>query len=102
MKRRDLIRHLAEHDCQLLREGGNHSIYANRATKKTSTVPRHNEINNDLARKIARISKCHNPTPRLEVETPAVSADGPAAPNSLQHTVGATHVTPRRRVTLLA
>ncbi|WP_218932336.1 type II toxin-antitoxin system HicA family toxin [Adhaeretor mobilis] len=25
MKRRDLIRHLMDHDCELLREGGKHS-----------------------------------------------------------------------------
>ena len=31
MKRRDLIRHLEQHGCQLLREGRNHSIYVNRA-----------------------------------------------------------------------
>jgi predicted RNA binding protein YcfA (HicA-like mRNA interferase family) len=52
LKRRDLIRHLEQHDCQLLREGGNHSIYVNPAARKTSSVPRHNEINNDLAKKI--------------------------------------------------
>ena len=54
MKRRDLIRHLEEHGCQLLREGGNHTIYVNRTAKKSSSVPRHNEINNDLAKKICK------------------------------------------------
>ena len=54
MKRRDLIRHLEEHNCQLLREGGNHSIYVNRAAHKASSVPRHSEVNNDLARKICK------------------------------------------------
>ena len=33
MKRRDLIRHLCSFGCELLREGGNHSIYVNRAQK---------------------------------------------------------------------
>jgi hypothetical protein len=33
---------------------GNHSIYVNRKAARTSSVPRHNEINNDLARKICR------------------------------------------------
>lgn len=61
MKRRDLIRHLQEHDCELLREGANHSIYVNRASKKTSTVPRHRELNEFLARKICRTSKSPNP-----------------------------------------
>lgn len=54
MKRRDLIRHIEEQGCQLLREGGNHTIYVNRPAKKSSSVPRHNEINNDLARKICK------------------------------------------------
>ncbi|PYU55398.1 MAG: addiction module toxin, HicA family [Acidobacteria bacterium] len=54
MKRRDLIRHLEAHGCALLREGGNHSVYVNRAARKTSTVPRHREINEGLARKICR------------------------------------------------
>jgi mRNA interferase HicA len=52
LKRRDLVRHLEAHGCQLLREGGNHTIYVNRTVKKTSSVPRHNEINNELAKKI--------------------------------------------------
>ncbi len=54
MKRRDLIRHLEAHGCELLREGGNHSVYVNRAARKTSTVPRHGEVNEFLARKICR------------------------------------------------
>ena len=54
MKRRDLIRHLEQHACQLLREGGNHSIYVNRKAGRTSSIPRQTEINNDLARKICK------------------------------------------------
>lgn len=54
MKRRDLIRHLEQHGCVMLREGANHSIYVNPAIKKTSSVPRHTEINNDLAKKICK------------------------------------------------
>ena len=54
MKRRDLIRHLELHGCELLREGGRHSVFVNRAKRKTSTVPRHQEINDFLARKICR------------------------------------------------
>lgn len=52
MKRTDLIRHLEAHGCELLREGGNHSIYVNRATQGTSAVPRHREINDFLARPV--------------------------------------------------
>jgi predicted RNA binding protein YcfA (HicA-like mRNA interferase family) len=54
VKRRDLIRHLEHHGGELLREGGNHSICVNRKAGRTSSVPRHNEINNDLARKICK------------------------------------------------
>jgi mRNA interferase HicA len=39
MKRIDLIRHLFAHDCALLREGGNHSIYVNRAAQRVTAVP---------------------------------------------------------------
>jgi len=61
VKRVDLIRHLESNGCVLLREGGNHSVYVNRAVKKSSSVPRHREINEFLARKICR---------DLEVPTP--------------------------------
>ena len=54
MRRVDLVRHLENHGCLLLREGGSHSVYVNRAARKTSTVPRHREINDYLARKICR------------------------------------------------
>lgn len=54
MKRIDLIRHLERHGCMLLREGGSHSVYVNREARKTSTVPRHREINDFLARKICK------------------------------------------------
>jgi predicted RNA binding protein YcfA (HicA-like mRNA interferase family) len=54
VKRRDLVRHLEVYGCQLMREGGRHSVYVNRQTRKTSTVPRHREINEHLARKICR------------------------------------------------
>ncbi len=61
MKRADLLRHLGEHGCQLLREGGRHSVYVNRSTGKASTVPRHREINEFLAKKICK---------DLEIELP--------------------------------
>ena len=54
MKRRELVRHLEQHGCELLREETNHSIYVNRAAGKTSAVPRHSEINDDLAKKISK------------------------------------------------
>jgi len=54
VKRQELLRHLRRHGCELLREGGSHSVYVNRAALKTSTVPRHREVNEFLARKICR------------------------------------------------
>ncbi len=54
MKRIDLIRHLEQHGCELFREGGRHSVYVNRATRKAATAPRHREINEFLARKICK------------------------------------------------
>jgi hypothetical protein len=54
MKRRDLIAHLESHGCELLREGRRHSLYVNPAANVTSAVPRHNEVNEFLARKICR------------------------------------------------
>jgi mRNA interferase HicA len=54
VKRRDLIRHLDAQGCELLREGAKHSVYVNRRTRKASTVPRHRELDEFLARKICR------------------------------------------------
>jgi len=54
VKRVDLMRHLEAHGCQLLREGSNHTVYVNRSARKTSTLPRHREIDDFLARKICR------------------------------------------------
>jgi len=52
MKRVDLIRQLQKHGCDFLREGGDHTVYVNRLARKSSSVPRHREINDFLARKI--------------------------------------------------
>ncbi len=54
MKRGDLLRHLRAHSCESLREGGRHSWWHNPTLNKRSSVPRHNEIENDLARKIGK------------------------------------------------
>jgi len=61
MKRRELIRHLQEEGCVLLREGAEHSVYLNKRENKYSTIPRHNEINDFLARKICRDLKIRPP-----------------------------------------
>lgn len=54
MKRIDLIRHRECHGAHFLREGGSHSVYVNHAAGKTSTIPRHREINDFLAQKICK------------------------------------------------
>ena len=54
MKHIDLLRHLEAHGCRLLREGGSHSVYVNTDAGKVSTVPRHREVKEFLARKICR------------------------------------------------
>jgi mRNA interferase HicA len=54
VKRVDLVRHLLSYGCELLREGGNHSVYVSRSARRASAVPRHREINDFLARKICR------------------------------------------------
>lgn len=54
MKRVDLVRHLETHGCEFLREGGRHTIYVNRPAQRSTSIPRHREINNLLARKICR------------------------------------------------
>ena len=55
MKRREVLRHLQRHGCQLLREGSRHSIYRNAASGRQTAIPRHTEIASDLVRKI-----CHD------------------------------------------
>jgi predicted RNA binding protein YcfA (HicA-like mRNA interferase family) len=54
MKRADLVRHLERNGRVLLREGAKHSVFVNRARNKSSTVPRHREIDDFLAKKICR------------------------------------------------
>ncbi len=54
MKRRDLVNYLLKNNCVLVREGGNHSVFYNPALKRISTVPRHNEINSELGKKICK------------------------------------------------
>jgi mRNA interferase HicA len=54
MKRVDLIRHLEACCCAFLREGGRHTVYVNRTARKVSTIPRHREINDFMAKKICR------------------------------------------------
>ncbi len=54
MKLRDLERHLQRAGCQVLREGGNHTIWLNPANGQTAPVPRHPEIDTFTARGLCK------------------------------------------------
>jgi predicted RNA binding protein YcfA (HicA-like mRNA interferase family) len=54
MKRKDLIKKLTVLGCVLERHGSNHDLYINPATGKKQPVPRHNEIDETLARHIIK------------------------------------------------
>ena len=54
MKRLDLLKQLLELRCILIRHGGKHDWYQNPNTKMAQPVPRHNEINENLAKHIIK------------------------------------------------
>ena len=54
MKRRKLIKKLQEMGCVLVRHGGVHDWYTNPGTKQSQPVPRHVEINENLAKSIIK------------------------------------------------
>ncbi len=54
MKRRAPVKHLSRHGCLFLREGRRHTVYSNPSARRISTVPRHAEIEDGLARKICK------------------------------------------------
>jgi mRNA interferase HicA len=52
MKRTELIKHIKRHGAVFVREGRRHSIYQKGENK--TQVPRHNEVVDELARKICK------------------------------------------------
>jgi predicted RNA binding protein YcfA (HicA-like mRNA interferase family) len=52
VKRKELVARLEQAGFRLIRHGGLHDIYKNPANGRIHPVPRHNEINEILARKI--------------------------------------------------
>jgi mRNA interferase HicA len=54
MKRRDLVRHLTREGCVLSREGSSHSVFFNPNNGHSATIPRHTEVQINLARTICR------------------------------------------------
>jgi predicted RNA binding protein YcfA (HicA-like mRNA interferase family) len=55
MKRVDLVREIERAGCVLVRNGAKHDWYRNPSTGESQPVPRHREINQQLARKIIRV-----------------------------------------------
>jgi mRNA interferase HicA len=54
MKRKDLINKLTSSGCVLVRHGARHDLYKNPATGKKQPVPRHQEIDESLAKHILK------------------------------------------------
>ena len=54
MKRRDLLQHLRQYGCRFVREGKEHSIWENPATRCRTSVPRHREIPDYTAERICK------------------------------------------------
>ena len=54
MKRTDLIKKLTSAGYVLIRHGARHDLYRNPATGKKQPVPRHSEIDDNLAKHILK------------------------------------------------
>lgn len=54
MKRKDLLKKLDQIGCVFIRHGGKHDWYQNPITGMFQPIPRHNEINEVLARQIIK------------------------------------------------
>lgn len=54
MKLRDLIKHLHDRGCKLMREGANNSWWVNVEQNRRTAVPRHREVNDNLVLKICK------------------------------------------------
>jgi mRNA interferase HicA len=54
MKRTALLKHLLDNGCVFVREGSRHSWWSNPAQNKRSSVSRHTEVGDNLARKICK------------------------------------------------
>ena len=61
MKRRELIRHLNAHGCELLREGANHSIFVNAILKRLRRFPGIASLTSSWPGKFAAIFKYRSP-----------------------------------------
>jgi len=57
LKRKDLIREIENIGCNFIRHGGKHDWYQNPKTKVSQPIPRHTEINENLAKHILKMLK---------------------------------------------
>ncbi len=55
MKRNDFIRSIIEGGCIFYKHGARHDLYINPITGKKQPIPRHNEIDNKLAKHIRKM-----------------------------------------------
>jgi predicted RNA binding protein YcfA (HicA-like mRNA interferase family) len=54
MKRKDLLKKILSLGCVLVRHGGRHDLYINPKTGKKQPIPRHSEIDANLAKHILK------------------------------------------------
>ncbi len=54
MKRRDLIKKIEKNGAAFVRHGGKHDWYTNYKKNMSQPIPRHNEINEYLAKSIIK------------------------------------------------
>ena len=54
MKQVDLVKHIRKYGCVFAREGSSHTVWLNSTNGRTSTIPRHSEINTFIGRKICK------------------------------------------------
>ena len=54
MKRKDLVRKITAAGCVLVKHGGSHDLYKNPETGRKQPIPRHNEIDEHLAKHIIK------------------------------------------------
>ena len=55
MKREDLLKRLRDAGCELVRHGGRHDWYVQPKTGVQQPIPRHREINEQLAKHIVKM-----------------------------------------------
>jgi len=54
MKRNQIIKYLQENGCVFDREGSNHTIYYNPKANKSTSIPRHQEIDDRICNEICK------------------------------------------------